>query len=117
MVSKDAWPAGRIRKTNRPKPRCDGRRAGDQPFLASTFGLIFLAELGDKTQLATFGLAAGGTSRLSGFLGASLALIATTALAVLLGDAVTRVVPEVWLRRGAGVLFMVLGVFFVVAAD
>ncbi len=89
----------------------------DWKLLASTFGLIFLAELGDKTQLATFGIAAGGSSRLAVFLGASLALIATTALAVLLGDAVTRVVPEVWLRRGAGVLFVVLGVVFVVTAD
>jgi len=89
----------------------------DWKLLASTFGLIFLAELGDKTQLATFGLAAGGSSRLAVFLGASLALVATTALAVLLGDAVARVVPEVWLRRGAGVLFVVLGVVFVATAD
>ena len=89
----------------------------DWKLLVSTFGLIFLAELGDKTQLATFGIAAGGSSRLAVFLGASLALIATTALAVLLGDAVARVVPELWLRRGAGALFIVLGVVFVVTAD
>ncbi len=84
--------------------------------LVSTFAVIFLAELGDKTQLATFSLAAGGTSRWAVFLGAALALIATSAIAVLIGEAVSRVVPLHWLRRGAGVLFLVLGVVFLVGS-
>jgi putative Ca2+/H+ antiporter (TMEM165/GDT1 family) len=85
--------------------------------MGSTFLVIFLAELGDKTQLATFALAASPTSRLAVFLGASVALIATSAIAVLLGEAVGRVVPEVWLKRMAGALFIVLGVLFLVGRD
>lgn len=84
----------------------------DWKLLASTFGMIFLAELGDKTQLATFGLSAAGRSRLAVFLGASAALIATTAIAVLIGDAVSRLVPESWIKRGAGALFMIIGAFY-----
>ena len=80
----------------------------DWKLLGSTFGLIFLAELGDKTQLATFALASGAESRWAVFLGA--------AIAVLFGDAVSRFVPELWLRRGAGTLFIVLGAVFLVGA-
>jgi putative Ca2+/H+ antiporter (TMEM165/GDT1 family) len=85
--------------------------------MGSTFLVIFLAELGDKTQLATFGLAAGPSSRLAVFLGASAALIATTAIAVLLGEAVGRVVPVIWLKRLAGALFIILGIFFLLGRD
>ncbi len=84
----------------------------DWRLFATTFGAIFLAELGDKTQLATFGLAAGGRSRLAVFLGAALALATTSALAVLLGDAVTRLVSREWIERGAGIAFIAIGVFY-----
>lgn len=72
---------------------------------------MFIAELGDKTQLATMVMAGANASKLSVFLGAAAALVTTTALGGLLGDAVARVVPELWLHRGAGVLFIVLGLF------
>jgi putative Ca2+/H+ antiporter (TMEM165/GDT1 family) len=84
----------------------------DYRLLSSTFVAIFLAELGDKTQLATLTLAAGGSSRWAVFLGSALALVATSAIAVLLGDAVTRVISPVWLKRVAGAAFVVLGVVF-----
>jgi putative Ca2+/H+ antiporter (TMEM165/GDT1 family) len=51
----------------------------DWKLFASTFLTIFVAELGDKTQLATVSLAAGGSSRRLLFAGAALALVATTA--------------------------------------
>ena len=86
----------------------------DWQLLGSTFVVVFLAELGDKTQLATLSLAAGGTSRWVVFLGAALALIATTAIAVIVGEGVTRVVPEVWLQRFAGAAFIILGAWFLV---
>lgn len=86
----------------------------DLKLLGSTYAAIFLAELGDKTQLSTLALAAG-KSRLPVFLGAGLALLTTTALAVLAGDAVARVVPPIWIRRGAGVLFVVLGAVFLLS--
>lgn len=84
----------------------------DWKLLASTFVAVFVAEMGDKTQLATFTLAASGSSRWLVFAGAAAALIATTAIAVLLGEAVTRVIPPIWIRRGAGVIFIVLGLLY-----
>ena len=83
----------------------------DPKLFASTFVAVFLAEMGDKTQLATMTLATAG-SRITVFAAAALALVATTAVAVLAGDMVTRVVPPIWLRRGAGVIFIVLGVLY-----
>ena len=87
----------------------------DWKLLASTFAAIFLAEIGDKTQLATLSLASGGHSRWVVFLGASLALVATTAVAVVAGEALTRVIPPIWLRRAAGLTFVVLGIAFLMA--
>ena len=84
----------------------------DWKLFASTFTLVFLAELGDKTQLATLSLAAGGSSRWAVFAGAAIALVATSALAVLLGEAIGRLVPLVWIQRAAGALFIILGILF-----
>jgi putative Ca2+/H+ antiporter (TMEM165/GDT1 family) len=86
----------------------------DWKLLGSTYAAIFLAELGDKTQLATLALATD-RSRWAVFIGSALALVTTSALAVLGGDLVARAVPPHWIRRGAGALFVVLGVFFLVA--
>jgi putative Ca2+/H+ antiporter (TMEM165/GDT1 family) len=80
----------------------------------TAFVTVFLAELGDKTQLATLALAAGGHARWLVFLGAALALVASSALAVLVGNALGQVVPVIWLRRGAGVLMILLGALYVV---
>lgn len=82
----------------------------DWKLLLTAFTTVFLAEIGDKTQLATLSLATGGRSKLSVFLGAACALVAASGIAVLVGGALTRVVPEVWLRRGAAVLLIVVGV-------
>ena len=86
----------------------------DWKLMLSTLGIVFLAELGDKTQLAALSLAAKADSKWAIFVGSSLALIATSAIAVLTGDAISRVVPPIWIRRGAGALFIVLGVFFLI---
>jgi putative Ca2+/H+ antiporter (TMEM165/GDT1 family) len=83
----------------------------DWKLFASTFAAVFLAEMGDKTQLATMSLAAGG-SRWVVFAGAALALVLTSAVAVLAGEVVARVVPPVWIRRGAGLLFLALGALY-----
>jgi putative Ca2+/H+ antiporter (TMEM165/GDT1 family) len=85
----------------------------DWKLMATTFGAIFLAELGDKTQLATLTLASSAQSRWAVFAGSALALVATSALAVIFGAAIGRVVPDEWLRRIAGVVFIVLGVIYV----
>ncbi|HEY0713598.1 MAG TPA: TMEM165/GDT1 family protein [Polyangia bacterium] len=78
----------------------------------TTFGSIFLAELGDKTQLATLSLAAGERARWTVFLAAALALVASTAVAVLVGEALARAVPPIYVKRAAGALFIVLGLLF-----
>jgi putative Ca2+/H+ antiporter (TMEM165/GDT1 family) len=82
--------------------------------LLTTFGVVFLAELGDKTQLATLGLAASGRSRLAVFVGSAAALVLASAIAAAGGAALGHVIPGVWLRRGAGALMVVLGVLLVV---
>lgn len=84
----------------------------DWKLVSTAFVAVFIAELGDKTNLATMAMAGGAQSKLSVFLGASAALVATTAIGVLLGDLVSRAVPEVWIHRGAGVMFVAIGLWF-----
>lgn len=81
----------------------------DLKILLTTFAAVFLAELGDKTQLATFAFSADSKSRLSVFLGSASALVLTSLLAVVFGALIGRLVPPHYLRIGAGVLFIVLG--------
>jgi putative Ca2+/H+ antiporter (TMEM165/GDT1 family) len=87
----------------------------DWKLLTSTFVSIFVAEIGDKTQLATLSLAAGGKSRLSVFAGSALALCATSAIAVIAGEGVSRVISPVWLRRIAGAVFIAMGLLFLLS--
>ena len=68
----------------------------DIKLIMTTFGLVFLAELGDKTQLATFCLPADAAScRLSVFLGSAGALVLSSLIAVLFGDAISRLRDDV----------------------
>jgi putative Ca2+/H+ antiporter (TMEM165/GDT1 family) len=82
----------------------------DWKLLSSTFFAIFLAEMGDKTQLATMSLAAGKSARWTVFAAAAAALVTSTLVAVLAGDLVARYVPPVWIKRAAGALFVLLGI-------
>ncbi len=84
----------------------------DWKILTSTFAAVFVAELGDKTQLATLSMSAGTTSKWSVFAGSAVALCATSALAVLAGGLVSRIISPVWLRRIAGGVFIALGALF-----
>ncbi len=82
----------------------------DWKLLATVFGTVFLAELGDKTQLATMLFAADGKSpKWQVFLAASAALVATTAIGVLAGALIAQTVSERALRILAGAGFLAIG--------
>ena len=83
----------------------------DLKVMLTTFGMIFLAELGDKTQLATLAFAAESKTRLSVFVGASCALLLTSLLAVVFGSAISRLIPAHYIKAGAGGLFVLLGLW------
>jgi putative Ca2+/H+ antiporter (TMEM165/GDT1 family) len=83
----------------------------DFKVLLTTFGMIFLAELGDKTQLATLCFAAESKSRLAVFLGSAGALVLTSLLAVVFGCALSRVVASNHIKVAAGALFVLLGLW------
>jgi putative Ca2+/H+ antiporter (TMEM165/GDT1 family) len=77
--------------------------------LLSTFALLFVAELGDKTQLAVISMTAKHRMPLWVFVGAALALTTVTLLGVLGGEVLTRFIPELVLRKVAAVLFVGMG--------
>ena len=82
----------------------------DWKAFSSTFGLLFVAELGDKTQLTVLSLASKYGAPWLVFLGGSAALTAVTALGAIGGQGLTRVIPErviLWISAGA---FVVLGI-------
>lgn len=87
----------------------------DFKVLLTTFGMIFLAELGDKTQLATLAFSAEGKSRLAVFIGSAGALVLTSLIAVILGAAVSRVIPPNYIKTGAGALFIILGLWMILS--
>ena len=85
----------------------------DFKIMLTTFGMIFLAELGDKTQLATFCFAAESKSKIAVFLGSAAALVLTSALGCVLGSVVSRFIPANYMNLGAGSLFVVLGLWMI----
>jgi putative Ca2+/H+ antiporter (TMEM165/GDT1 family) len=77
----------------------------------TTFTTVFLAELGDKTQLAALLLSAESGRPVIVFIGASLALISSSLVGVLLGRWLARVLPPQQLERLAGILMIGLGLW------
>lgn len=77
----------------------------------STATTVFLAELGDKTQLAALLLAAESGRPAVVFVGASLALISSSLVGVLLGRWLSSLMAPQQLERGAGILMIVLGLW------
>jgi putative Ca2+/H+ antiporter (TMEM165/GDT1 family) len=89
----------------------------DWKLLLTVFSTIFVAEIGDKTQLATLLYASGAeVSKLTVFLGASLALILTSALGVLVGSALSHAINPKYLAWVAGVGFIAVGIWTIVKA-
>jgi len=78
------------------------------------FWTIFLAELGDKTQLATFFFSAErAIPRWVVFAGALMALGLSTSLAVFLGDRIGQVLPQRLIRFAAGLGFVIIGLWII----
>ena len=82
----------------------------DLRVLLTTFGIIFLAEMGDKTQLAAMTMSAQTKKPWAVFIGASLALTAVSLIGVLVGGVVGQYIPLEWVKRVAAALFILIGV-------
>lgn len=89
----------------------------DIKILVTVFTAIFVAELGDKTQLATLLFAADrNVSKVTVFLGASLALIVTSGIGVLAGGVISQYVSEKYLHYVAGLGFVGIGIWTLMKA-
>jgi putative Ca2+/H+ antiporter (TMEM165/GDT1 family) len=89
----------------------------DWRVLGTVFASVFIAELGDKTQLATMLFASDKeTSKLTVFAGAALALIVTSAIGVLAGSVISQFISEKHLRYLAGVGFIAIGLWTILKA-
>ena len=85
--------------------------------LITVFLTVFIAELGDKTQLATMLFAADKeVSKISVFIGASMALILASAVAVLAGGIVSQYISEKHLQYIAGTGFIAIGLWTLIKA-
>ena len=85
--------------------------------LVTVFVAVFIAELGDKTQLATMLFAADKqVSKLTVFVGASMALIVASAIGVLAGSLISQFVSEKQLNYIAGIGFIGIGIWTLIKA-
>jgi putative Ca2+/H+ antiporter (TMEM165/GDT1 family) len=84
----------------------------DFKIFLTVFVSVFVAELGDKTQLATMLFAANNeVSKMNVFLAASLALVVSTAIGVLVGSVLSQYMNEKILHYIAGIGFIIIGAF------
>jgi len=89
----------------------------DWKMFVTVFGTVFLAELGDKTQLATLLFASKAQSTLwTVFFAAAGALVITTAIGVAAGAALSAYVNPKYLSYAAGAAFIAIGVWTIVVA-
>ena len=94
----------------------DSNSKDSTPFfsiLITSFSTIFLAELGDKTQLATLILSAQSGRPLIIFIGAALALISTSLLGVLIGRWIAKNLPRQRFTVVSGIIMLSLGIYLV----
>lgn len=82
----------------------------DWKLVATTFGVIFLAELGDKTQLAAMTMAAQTKRPWAVLIGASVALTCVSALGVLVGGMLGEYIPLELVKRASAIAFIAIGV-------
>ena len=78
--------------------------------LFTTFVTVFLAEMGDKTQLTTITLSSTTNKPLAVFIGSSLALISATLLGALAGGSIANLIPAYLLKLISGIVFLIIGI-------
>ena len=78
--------------------------------LFTTFVTVFLAEMGDKTQLTTITLSSTTNKPLAVFIGSSLALISATLLGALAGGSIANLIPGFLLKLLSGIVFLIIGI-------
>ncbi len=78
--------------------------------LFTTFITVFLAEMGDKTQLTTITLSSTTNKPLAVFIGSSLALILATLLGALAGGSIANLIPAFILKLLSGIVFLIIGI-------
>ena len=78
--------------------------------LLSTFLTIFIAELGDKTQLATLTISGTSNKPLAVFLGSATALVLASLIGALAGGSISTFIPEVVLKSIASLTFLIIGI-------
>ena len=81
----------------------------DLSLLISTFLTVFLAELGDKTQLATVALSGTSDRPWAVFVGSSSALVLASLLGAMAGGSIANLIPTEWLQLAAAVGFLIIG--------
>ncbi len=80
------------------------------PLLITTFTTVFLAELGDKTQIATMALSGSSQRPLAVFIGSSTALVIASLLGVVAGGSLASILPEEYLKLIAALGLLLIGV-------
>ena len=78
--------------------------------LFTTFVAVFLAEMGDKTQLTTITLSSTTNKPLAVFIGSSVALILATLLGALAGGSIANLIPAFLLKLLSGIVFLIIGI-------
>ncbi|MGI6113941.1 MAG: TMEM165/GDT1 family protein [Mahellales bacterium] len=71
--------------------------------------MVFIAELGDKTQLATMMMASRSNSIWYVFIGSAAALVCSSLLGVIAGSVLTKYIPTNYLQTGSGIAFVIIG--------
>lgn len=117
VVGREAFKAGRFNQgqvecasPDEVDVDCKPERGWDWRAFGATFGLLFVAELGDKTQLAVLSLVGRHGNPWTVFLGGSLALTAVTALGVIGGESLCRIIPERVLLWVSAAAFLLMGI-------
>lgn len=85
--------------------------------LLSTLYLIFLAEMGDKTQVMTLGLSAEYQNPVTVLVGLFLAFAVLSLTTALLGERASKMIPMRWIKIGSGIFFIIFGILFIAGID